>query len=286
MKSVINKRKYLVLFIVLVGMMILGSLYDLQISKNLFNLNHKFGLFLAAYGQLPAALSLSVSGFLLIYTRNSKSILSVVLSIFFGIILSGFGLLLTFFEPSMYYPNLNKIVIGVVSVMIVVFANYVVLKIVEDTPSAKIRKFAYFLIAFTFTQFTVINYIKIPWGRPRMRLLAENSEIIFQNWWNIDVSIRNKFVELGIKSEEFKSFPSGHTASAINILVITLLPYVNEKLYKKENYLWYASIVFAFAVAFSRIIMGAHFLTDVTMGFSIGTIIFLVLHAVFYKNKI
>lgn len=119
-----------------------------------------------------------------------------------------------------------------------------------------------------------------------MRLLAENTEIIFQNWWSIDVTIRNKFVELGIKSEEFKSFPSGHTASAINILVITLLPYVNKKLYRKENFLWYTSIVFASAVAFTRIIMGAHFLTDVTMGFSIGTIIFLVLHAVFYKNKV
>lgn len=123
MKSVINKRKYLILFIVLLAMMVLGSLYDFQISKNLFNLNHKFGLVLAAYGQLPAALNLSVSGFLLIYTRNSKSILSVVLSIFFGIILSGFGLLLTFFEPSMYYPNLNKIVVGVVSVITVGIAN-------------------------------------------------------------------------------------------------------------------------------------------------------------------
>lgn len=67
-----------------------------------------------------------------------------------------------------------------------------------------------------------------------------------------------------------KSFPSGHTMSttyAYGAIVLTLLPYVSRR--------WRPVVIAAYvamvaAVAFSRLALGVHFLSDVLGGFVLG----------------
>ena len=52
-----------------------------------------------------------------------------------------------------------------------------------------------------------------------------------------------------------------------------VLPVICQKLKGKENLLFFIGVIFTLTVAFSRIIVGAHFLTDVTIGMSVTFLI-------------
>lgn len=71
---------------------------------------------------------------------------------------------------------------------------------------------------------------------------------------------------MGIVSEEFKSFPSGHAANAAIMILLGSLSLLDEKFKGKKDLLFFIGFGFALVVAFSRIVAGAHFLSDVTIG--------------------
>ncbi len=74
----------------------------------------------------------------------------------------------------------------------------------------------------------------------------------------------------GVSSDEFRSFPSGHTACAACAMLIGLLPTLRKGKEKRTRLLFILGCLWAAAVAVSRIWMGAHFLTDVTMAWLIA----------------
>ncbi len=75
-------------------------------------------------------------------------------------------------------------------------------------------------------------------------------------------------------SDAFKSFPSGHTCSAAMSYAVIMLPDVIDFKHKKAAKVicWVTPIVITGLVATSRIVAGAHYMSDVTFG---GTIAFL-----------
>ena len=59
----------------------------------------------------------------------------------------------------------------------------------------------------------LINIIKVPWGRARMRLIySTGNDTYFTNWWQAGTALKKKLVADGVSSDDFRSFPSGHTA--------------------------------------------------------------------------
>ena len=74
-----------------------------------------------------------------------------------------------------------------------------------------------------------------------------------------------------IPSDSFKSFPSGHTFSGGVIYVLICMPYLYEKFNtKKWHVVWYLiPICYTGMVGIFRIVVGAHFMSDVLFG---GTI--------------
>jgi membrane-associated phospholipid phosphatase len=84
----------------------------------------------------------------------------------------------------------------------------------------------------------------------------------------IGKSARDSFEGI-LDHDEFKSFPSGHTASAAYILTLITLKNVIPALRGQEKILTIAGFVWIILTAIARIVSGAHFLTDVTFGFLI-----------------
>lgn len=116
----------------------------------------------------------------------------------------------------------------------------------------------------------VVNLIKIPWGRARMRLVAADDRACFMPWWQPGKALRDTLVAAGVAAEEFKSFPSGHTANASSLMLLCLLPMLRPKLTAKQTILFLIGFSWTVLVAASRIIMGAHYLTDTIAGFAVG----------------
>ena len=114
--------------------------------------------------------------------------------------------------------------------------------------------------------------------------VASAKEASFQPWYIMGSEMKDKLMALGIAAEEFKSFPSGHTACAITALVFSTLPLIADKKSPLSKIIFIFGFIFAVIVGFSRLIMGAHFLTDVTMG-AVGCFVVFSGYYIFYERK-
>lgn len=132
----------------------------------------------------------------------------------------------------------------------------------------------------------LIMIIKTPIGRMRFRAINStlgqgmiNNRMVqgYTPWYKINGQpndgVLAAFESTYGVTDAFKSFPSGHTCSAGTVYALMMLPDLFEFKRKKGAKLacWIVPIVYVALVAISRIMVGAHYMSDVTFG---GTIAF------------
>ena len=131
--------------------------------------------------------------------------------------------------------------------------------------------------------FIIYEIIKMGLPRPRFRLISREIEGIGFHAWYDPIRNKDEFISaFGINADDFKSFPSGHTANAfISIAILPGLAVVIPALKKRLMLLLVISIVFGFIVLASRMVLGAHFLSDVSVGGFIASVV----SAVYYRRE-
>ncbi|MBR5772436.1 MAG: phosphatase PAP2 family protein, partial [Clostridia bacterium] len=121
----------------------------------------------------------------------------------------------------------------------------------------------------------VVTLLKEPFGRPRFRAMNYAGDFSYYSRWYVLNHQPDKewMKEFFSSTDACKSFPSGHTQSASMIFCIIMLKeLMGIKSKGKTAALWIVSIVWTGAVALSRIMVGAHFFSDVLVGGTIGFI--------------
>ena len=282
--KIFEKKNCLLIGGLLCILMVIGSFFDFQISMQLFNIDSLFGMLLASYGQLPAMLCVSVAGMLLIKISKGQKKVVVILSYLFGILFNIFAIMGITMDPMLYIPHMSIVLSVMIAMIIVGVIDFIMWKLTQNADSQQVKKVIILFLGVMFLEIIIINIIKIPWGRPRMRMITAQNQV-FQPWWVIGSSMKDHLMSLGIAAEEFKSFPSGHSANAACAMMLGVLPVICQKLKGKENLLSFIGIMLTLTVAFSRIIMGAHFLTDVTVGISVTFLIEVIFVHLLWKRK-
>ena len=277
-KNVFEKEIIIPAFGLLALMFMIGSIFDYQISDAVLHPNNWYGIFLAGYGQAPSSICAAVAGCLLICIRpgNKKDIFFWI----FGTVLTLIAAIMLAVEPVKYMKGLSMIVSIVISLILVLITDILTIKMTKNADREDLKKFIILLVGTVILQLVIVNVIKVLWGRPRMRMIVKTEEAAFQSWWVIGSGMKEKLMALGVAAGEFKSFPSGHTANSACAILLGALPLVNEKLVKRGKQLFLIGFLFAWMVAVSRIIVGAHFLTDVTAGLSITLLNMIILEKV------
>lgn len=280
MQNKLSKQIILVIA-VLIGLVILvAPFYDFAISSALFNPNSGFGKVLASYGEMPIFLAISASGMLLIMSDQKQRLsIKIIGSI---LVMVACGLFVYF--PIDFNPSLNIIVAIVIAIISMVGFNLLVYYGLKDCDKDKLRKYAYLLIALVALSFLTVEIMKHLWARPRMRMIAVTPQASFQDFWVMGSGMKEQLMAIGIKSEEFKSFPSAHSGDAAMLFAITSLPFIDAKFKNKQNLLFSIALIWTALVAFSRIIVGAHFVSDVSVGIMVTLIIYLgLIYKFFYE---
>ena len=227
-------------------MMVMGSFWDYPISQAMYDPSNPFGLFFAAFGEYPAALGFAAGGAMLLSARNRKKRLVGVLQIIGGcwFILSGAAMAAMLPKGYLDISTALSAGSGLICTALTVWG---VARLCKEADRRTVIRVAAAFLLVILADILVVNLIKIPWGRARMRL-----------------------VSAGVAAEEFKSFPSGHTANASSLMLLCLLPMLRPKLAAKQTILFLIGFSWTVLVAASRIIMGAHYLTDTIAGFAVG----------------
>ena len=265
----IYKKDAAAITVILAFCLLVGSFFDYQISSALFNSSSLFGRFIEAAGELPFELTASIAGVMLVRavrpdSRGSKWL--AVLGILVNVGLAGYEII-----GSLRVGGKLIAVQLVLTFVLVIVANLIVYRLTRTTEPDELTRWALMVLAVWIAQAIILNAIVKPlWSRPRMRVIEVTPGLNFQPWWVIGNPDKWIYIAAGVIKDGFKSFASGHTAHAAMGLMLAGLPAVafKEKPSRRRVVFWTAAVVAAL-VAFGRIVIGAHFLSDVSCGFAL-----------------
>ncbi len=281
---------------IFVALMIVAAFADLAINIALYNPTSLYGQFFDNLGELPTYLTAPVVGTILFhqtYTKGSKTkILCKILSVI--IVFAGFLLAIKMW----FWGNFVSDEILYSWVYCSYFAALLTICCILGTSKvdkelmSKLLIFAIFLLIVMALTTVIIQVLKYVWARQRFRtmtsenplneatLLAYGSNFEgFTPWYLPQTIFRldlrtDEYMEAlkTLDDDAFKSFPSGHTGAAAASFGLILLPDMFEKLNTKKLrwVFWAVPIAYTTLVGVSRIVMGAHYLSDIVVGGFIG----------------
>lgn len=279
---------------------VLGSFFDLQISQAIASPTNKAGLFFSALGPTIsfAAVAVCGGGFVAFalkgdYPKWLKVIFYILAAACLGV--------------SIYYPGkewfgINGFykaapeIIGYLIVLVPECAAMVGGYFLFRNNQNK-NMWIVFVAMIVMLCVVLLGFITILKGimhRPRFRFLSNTDLALFHNWWepckNYE-SLMEQYKDLysSVKElkENFKSFPSGHTAEAsIFVVPVVFLPLSNKKFEKYQLPLFICGICLVLLVAFARILAAAHFLSDVSMGATLMLLTLFVTNEIIMRVKI
>ena len=282
---------YIALAVFLI-MVIVGSFLDLQINQAIFSPNNGFGITVAALSMVVGYGILAAMGGVFLYhgVKVTNVVWQKVLFILVSVvILVGTVVLCArkeFFGINGWnIPNLVWLgyLLATPLMGACMFGGYVLAKKVNNPRLWILMAVAAIFLALALLLGTTA--VKSIFNRPRYRIVVAEDSHYFYNWWERCTNSKDLIAKFGVTSEEFKSFPSGHASvAAVAMFGAVLYPFVTGKEFKYQILCFYAGLVFTLFVAFTRMLVGAHFLSDVGMGGLITVICLYALYEVLIHN--
>lgn len=240
-----------VLLAVIVALLIVGTFLDLQISIFLYNSKSIFGRFFENHALLLVFVPVIMSSITIFKDKKNKIIL------IFPIIVSMYAA----------YQNVHgyiqdKLMLVITSLLM--GSMMFVLLYIFSTKQAKSKHYETLLVFAIIV--LVIHAIKLIDGRIRFR---DFQDIItytqYTPWYQFN------FLQPG------NSFPSGHTSTMYVIVLLLNIYNVHSKTIR------YSAYILVFLMALSRIVIGAHFLSDTMMALIIAIVMEMLWK--FYRKK-
>ncbi|MDR1939535.1 MAG: phosphatase PAP2 family protein [Clostridiales bacterium] len=272
---------------------VIAAFFDLEINKALFFPEALFGQFFAKVGEFPSHLAAPTVGVILFFQDfgKSKSLRNAFKILFGALTVVGFYTFFSWFIG--VFSHDLQYAYAYHAAFSAIFSG-LSLYICSKVPRSVMKKLLWFAVCLAVAAIianVVIAAIKPLWARERFRvmvggedraLLAQASFDGFSPWYlpqkfaeRSEEYIKNMLAideSMGYHNDAFRSFPSGHTgAASIAAAVIVLGDIFPEKFRGKKRVLLFAApIAYTAIVALSRIVIGAHFLSDVLFGGVIG----------------
>ena len=228
------------------------AFWDLDISLRLYDSENLFGKFMELFGDYPLYLML---GFGSVYLfMEEKRFLWAVGSLA-GAALCG---VLPFYRGS------GAGIWSFLAALLFLALFAMAARLAPEGQREGLHRLAVYAVIYFVASQVIAYSIKIPWGRLRFRHM-EDPVALFTPW----------YLPQGITGNY--SFPSGHTFNACSVFLLLYLPGIWKRK-GKEWILWVLCSLWTALVAISRIIAGAHFASDVTMGAMLGVGLFLFMN--------
>ena len=270
---------------------IFGSFFDLAISTAIANPKNYFALTVSAIGPTIGFAGVAVmgGGFIALAIHGKYHIALKVL--FYVLAACCFGV--SIFYPGGEYFGVNGFYhaapkwVGYLIVLLpealAMFGGYVLFK---DCKNEKMWiVFCVIIGLLLLVLLLTIPTIKDNMRRPRYRLVSV-SEVAFKNWWQPTKNYKELMEQVGTESDNFKSFPSGHTAEASILLVcFTFFPLADRKFEKLQLPLFLGACGLVLLVALARIMAAAHYLSDVSWGATVVLIPLIIANEVIMRIK-
>lgn len=256
MKKYQTKTTLYFLFVVWLILAFLFESSDLFLSSILYNPESGWAKFFEMYGEIPG-LIVSLIGIYIYFSSNKLSSNSKrIAAYFFLMLISTIGLiylnfLITYYAFKVQYKSLNEIILLIAGSSLVNLTTllYVKSKLVFSNKQFFFSRILIRMLVFGYLLTTLP--LKFLWGRIRFRDF--NGDFSNFSAW---------YIPNGFNGND--SFPSGH--AAMSWILISLFVLLSDKSIFKRTAI--KTIIFSYAliICISRIVIGAHFASDVLFG--------------------
>ena len=280
----------IVLGVAIIGI-IFGSFYDLNISKAIASADNKLGLLLSAIGPTIGFGGVAVMGgaFIRFALKGEYKLWQKIL---FWVLAAACYAVSVYYPAGEYFgingfygsaPKWVGYLIVFLPELAAVVLGYYLFKDCENKKMWII--FVIVIALLVFALLYVIPALKDLIHRPRYRLIVATG-VEFHNWWEPCNNYKELIELYGTASDNFKSYPSGHTAEASILLVTTLFyPLAGERFKKLQRPLFICSCCLIVIVAFARVLAAAHFLSDVSTGATVMVLLLVIANEIVIRIK-
>ena len=273
---------------------VLGSFFDLSISKAIASSSNGFALAVSAIGPTIgfAAIACMGGGFIVLARKGDYHI---VLKIGFYLLAAACIGVAIYYPGGEYFgdngfygaaPEWVGYLIVLIPESAAMVGGYFLFKDYQNKNLWII--FGIIVVLLVIALVAIIPVLKDSIHRPRFRFLADiaHDESLFHNWWEPTKNYKDLIELYNTNKENFKSYPSGHSAEAsILIVTVTFLPLANKKFEKYHLWLFLGACAITLLVMFARILAAAHFLSDVSWGAGIIILLTLIANEVVMRIK-
>lgn len=250
----------------------IGTFFDLQIDQFIFSPDATWARFLAAAAPAPAFWGIGAAGLLLIDVLNDRRCWYIGWIFAFGCLAGGVVYLLKSFMDEMQMAWLPAWGIALLLDVLPCLLYWFLMR--RASREDKIRCIIILLIVCVGSML-IVQVAKRVWARPRFFVLEQHENMLFSPWYKPDSQAKAEFASLyAANSDYFRSFPSGHSQSVTCLFLWALIPVFTGK--GSTNLAMALSLILTMVTAASRMVLGAHFLSDVCMGYLITFILFAI----------
>jgi membrane-associated phospholipid phosphatase len=264
------------LFIATIGLWALCAIaltfFDLPISIALVDYNSQWAEAVASYGEVPGYILISICLTLILREKWTRSrwVLDPTFWVTYIFNIVVIILLLGDLLQELFLEDIGEEIL-VLGVLIMQYLIIFLSKNVEWLSQRKTMNFAQITYYLAFIiPLIYVQLIKQLWGRVRFRDLAVNYTD-FTPWYQPQINTGNY------------SFPSGHTAMGWMLLPILFL-LINKDSWS-NRIIGAIVIIWGVIVALGRIVIGAHYASDVVFSTGGAFITFIILYNQFSINS-
>lgn len=270
-----NIERIIVAAICIIGILF-GSFFDLKIAEKIYNPYSGFGAFFETYGESIAYARIPLGG-VLIFKGTFKNQKRWMKFLGIGILVLSLLVCIYFLADSFTYKHndygmrLETIPAYIIASIITLTFTAIFFAIINDSNSTYLVQIGAIVLISMLLQFLIMSFLKVLACRPRYRFLVDSNlntdGVVFHSWWQFNF---HGFKSLG---DSFKSWPSGHSATAAQLLLLPLIyPVLKWQWKRGRSLLFVLALVRTLVIAFSRRVYGAHFLSDVSFGVFVGAL--------------
>lgn len=256
----------------LIGLVVLGSFKDYEIATKVYRgervKDNFLGVVFAFIGVVPTFVGWSFLGASIFYLskkkvqeKNKRRLL-----IAFAIVL--LALSFFYFCNTILMVNANAFSVHwaiayPVGILVISLGALLGVRLSQRNESPELLKKIVSLAIISLVALVVVALTKRLMARPRFRwVLVMDDSSLFRNWWEHGRTLKASYGSL--VNDEFTSFPSGHSAYAM--FALFLFPMLADYVPKLEKWRWalfLLGLLWWGLTAYSRLTVGAHYLSDV-----------------------
>lgn len=254
--------------IFLIGLLV-GSFCDLQLAKAMYFPDNFLSYYVEYMATFPTAILVSLAGvFLFLYFKHNSKIkysstyayLSLVIVPISGAVWG--------------YDCFSEKIYALLGAVIVIPFAYLFYLYYKRRYEDNFARIAFVIILATITSIIFTFGIKISFNRPRFYYLKEIAEdySLYKDWYKIALKFVDKteYPQL-VENTYIQSFPSGHSSFSALLYLLLLLPY-NFKNKRNSHITFIVVTIYTLLAMLGRMMNGRHYLSDVSMGYLIGSL--------------